>query len=101
MRERICNTCGKVYAARRSTSKYCSDKCRARAHRRARRLVPLVPNRPPDISVEAPGIIETVDMARRLAHDFSLIASAGPYQLRAGADEVARAITSALDERGW
>lgn len=101
MEKRICNSCGKVYTAQRTTSKYCSDTCRSRAHRRRHRLDPLVPNRPPDVSLASPGIIETVDEARKLANSFSRISSVGPRQIRAGASRVASAITNALDAEGW
>lgn len=37
-RERTCAQCGGVYRAPRSTSRYCSDKCRQRGHRGAEGL---------------------------------------------------------------
>lgn len=33
--QKVCGGCGKPFEAQRKTAKYCSDRCRMRAHRRA------------------------------------------------------------------
>lgn len=72
MIETHCDYCGKTYEAARSTSRYCSSRCRQRAHRNARSQV----------GIEAGRIKDAVQNLVAIGHD----------QMRNNAHEIERVI---------
>lgn len=56
---RRCDSCGSEYEAKRKTSKFCSTRCRVRAHER-QETVAEFPLQPPEALGEGSGPVETV-----------------------------------------
>lgn len=81
-----CLQCGQYYEARRSTSKYCSDKCRNEYHRTSRTVISSA-----DVLTEARDLLTKLD---------ALSVIDGDCHRRALYAHVAEALAIALKEVG-
>lgn len=99
-----CGACGAEFEAQRSSAKFCSTRCRKRAHdaRHRRPYEPVLPPKPPDVSVAAAPVEceAALQTAHRLANDFGRLSRTAPYQLQAKFARISAAIAAALEEEG-
>ena len=95
-----CESCGREFDAKRSTAKYCSDRCRQRAHRR---LAPLMPDEP--ITVEKRATMEevliAVSDARKISNRMVQLSRTAPRPLRPGCERIGEAIALAIAKEEW
>ena len=102
MATKICEICGKAFEARRSTARYCSGRCRQRAHKGKMRQPVIPKGRPAPI---APASFEDVaaalDDARALSNRFARMSATAPRPLRAGCARIGQAITRAITDEEW
>lgn len=112
---RTCEYCGKKYAARRNTSRYCSDNCRLNAYRKRNKDVCVAAggNTPkcleqmePIRRVPASGCISakavernTVEL-RGIGAFFDVASTAAPIKYRQMCSELSRGIAGLLREVG-
>lgn len=112
---RTCEYCGKKYAARRNTSRYCSDNCRLNAYRKRNKGLYLAPggNAPecleqmePISRIPASGCISakaveqnTVEL-RGMGAFFDVASTAAPIKYRPMCSELSRGIAGLLREVG-
>ena len=96
---RLCDECGSPYEAQRSTSRFCSDRCRKRNHKRT---VPLVPDAPPVIgSASFDDVADALSAARALSNEFARLSHTAPRPLRPGCHRISEAITMAITGEEW
>lgn len=98
---RKCEVCGRDFAARRSTARYCSPTCRSRAHRG----YPCPPSKAP--ATPAPGALMTTDevvgvveRAHESAADLSRASLLTPSPLCLSLASAATKIEDALRSEG-
>ncbi|MEC4294035.1 hypothetical protein [Adlercreutzia shanghongiae] len=98
---RKCEVCGRDYAAKRSTSRYCSSTCRSRAHRG----YPCPPSSDP--ASPAPGalmtadeVVDVVGRAHESAADLSRASLLTPSPLCLSLSAAASKIEDALRSEG-
>lgn len=99
---KVCETCGQVFEARRSTAKYCSDKCRLRAFKGKSRQ-PIVPNAQPApfLSSSFDDVAAALDSARAVSNKFAQLSTSAPRPLRPGCARISQAITRAIKDEEW
>lgn len=82
---RTCEYCGASYVAKRSTSRFCSDKCRAAFRRKtSSTLYPA----------------ETIERAREVMRELDVLSVVGPDAYREVCAHVARGMARSLSEVG-
>lgn len=96
---KVCEECGRAFEAQRSTAKFCSQRCRLRAHRQGQPLVPDAP--PPPSSASVDDVAAVLSDARRASNTFAQLAATAPRCLRAGCARISEAITRAIENEGW
>lgn len=94
----VCAFCGKHFQARRSTAKYCSDKCRKRAHAG----YPMPDFAAPDVAfaMTADELAEVVQQAHRATDDMGRASEHAPYPLGPRMRRCAEAFADALESEG-
>lgn len=99
---KACIVCGQTFHAQRSSAKYCSGKCRVRAHRSG---IPYPPDQPPLIPDRTEDEVEDmavlINEARQLSGAFIQHANAVPLPLKAKCSRIGREIGSMLEREGW
>ncbi|MGI6032355.1 MAG: hypothetical protein ACOX69_02940 [Coriobacteriales bacterium] len=100
--KRVCEACGKVYEAKRSTSRYCSSTCRSRAHRHPYKAVPIYGDGG-EATFTLPYAVEDAFRQARVASNMLAAVSNSPDavpRLRTIAGRVSAAISDALRAEG-
>ena len=94
-----CEICGREYAAKRSTAKYCSDRCRQIA---CRGSVFVGEVEPPDVrvSMTEDEVIEVVGRAHETASDLSRASMLTPAPLCRSLKTVSQKLSDALKAEG-
>lgn len=94
-----CQICGKEFAAKRSTAKYCSNACRCMAKRGVAYTGQI---RRPELEtrLDEAEILEVVTNAHHLASDMSRVAMFSPYPLSKKLNTVSSKISKALEKEG-
>ena len=102
MTAKVCATCGQVFEAKRSTAKYCSDRCRKKAYKASMRQ-PVVPaGKPAPIpSATFDDVAAALDGARSLSNRFAQLSTSAPRPLRPGCARISQAITRAIKDEEW
>lgn len=83
--QKVCEYCGMPFEAKRSTARFCSDKCRS-AYNRGTQICESVPS--------------AISDARDVMHRLDALGVIGPVRLRPACTLVARGIAQALEEAG-
>lgn len=97
---KVCACCGRAFEARRSTARFCSDKCRYRYRSIGRAITN---GAPPEIFVTESfdDVADALADARRASNTLARLAHTGPRQLRAGCQRIADAIAIAIKKEDW
>lgn len=97
---KICACCGKPFEAKRSTARFCSDRCRNRNHYIGRAVIP---DEPAEVFVPESfdDVADALQDARRVSNTLARLSHTGPRQLRAGCQRIADAIALAIRKEEW
>ncbi|MBQ9041575.1 MAG: hypothetical protein IJ111_02040 [Eggerthellaceae bacterium] len=98
--EKVCSVCGCVFEAKRSTAKYCSNRCRQRAFNYGK---PVVPDGPPSLGGPATfdECVDALNEAIAVANRFGQLANTAPRKLRPGFLRISDGLVYLIKKEGW
>lgn len=102
MVEKVCESCGRVFEARRSTARFCSVNCRVRANRAASShpIAPVMePAQIPKSNFD--DVAAAIDSARAVSNRLAQLSTSAPEPLRPGCARISHAITKAIEDEEW